>query len=83
MPDQIPPGYQPCDQCSKTVLQTEGEMLRLYQSIFISKEAFVCYACNRYRTKKSADYSCFVFRFVVFRRIGCGGFFADYKAIEE
>jgi hypothetical protein len=32
---------------------------------------------------KSADYSCFVFRFVVFRRIGSGGFFADYKAIEE
>lgn len=52
MPDQIPPGYQFCDQCSKTVLQTEGEMRRLHQSIFITREAFVCYACNRYRTKK-------------------------------
>jgi len=53
MPDQIPPGYQFCDQCSKTVLQTEGEMRRLYQSIVITREAFVCYACNRYRTKKA------------------------------
>ena len=53
MPDQIPPGYQFCDLCRKTVLQTEGEMRQLLQSIFISKEAFVCYACNRYRTKKA------------------------------
>ena len=53
MPDQIPPGYQFCDQCSKTVLQTEGEMRQLFQSIVITREAFVCYACNRYRTKKA------------------------------
>ncbi len=53
MPDQIPPGYQFCDQCSKTVLQTEGEMRQLFQSIAITREAFVCYACNRYRTKKA------------------------------
>ena len=53
MPDQIPPGYQFCDQCSKTVLQTEGEIRQLFQSIVITREAFVCYACNRYRTKKA------------------------------
>ncbi len=53
MPDQIPPGYQFCDQCRKTVLQTEGEMRQLFQSIAITREAFVCYACNRYRTKKA------------------------------
>lgn len=53
IPDQISPGYQFCDQCCNTVLQKEGKTRRLYQSIFISKEAFVCYACNRYRTKKA------------------------------
>lgn len=53
MPNQIPPGYQFCDQCSKTVLQTEGEMRQLFQTMSISKEAFVCNACNRYRTKKA------------------------------
>ena len=42
VPDQIPPGYQFCDQCSKTVLQTEGETRRLYESIFKTREAFVC-----------------------------------------
>jgi len=53
MLDKISPGYQFCDQCSKTLLQTEGKTCQHFQSIFISKEAFVCYACNRYRTKKA------------------------------
>ena len=79
MPDQIPPGYQFCDQCSKTVLQKEGEMRRLYQSIFISKEAFVCYACNRYRTKKALIILVLFLGFVGFRRIGSGGFLPNTR----
>ena len=53
MPDQIPPGYQFCDLCGKTVPGTEGVARRLNPQTPMTREAFVCYACNRYRTKRA------------------------------
>src|SRR5262245_5147914 len=53
MPDQIPPGYQYCDLCGKTVPETEGVARRLYPQTPMVRVAFVCNACNRYRTKRA------------------------------
>jgi hypothetical protein len=52
-PADIPPGYQYCDLCGKTVLEAEGVGRRLNPQTPMAQVAFVCHACNRYRTKRA------------------------------
>jgi hypothetical protein len=53
MPDQIPPGYQYCELCGQTVSETEGVGRHLNPRTPTARVAFVCHACNRYRTKRA------------------------------
>src|SRR5205807_742405 len=43
-PAEVPPGYQYCDLCGKTVLETEGVARRLNPNTPMAQVAFVCYA---------------------------------------
>jgi hypothetical protein len=52
-PDQVPAGYQFCDLCRKTVLETEGVAHCLNPQTPMAQVAFVCHACSRYRTKRA------------------------------
>ena len=52
-PDQIPPGYQVCDLCGKTVPEMEAVARRLDLQTPMVRVAFVCHACTRYRTKRA------------------------------
>src|SRR5262249_50226047 len=52
-PDLIPPGYQVCELCDKTVPETEGVARRLDLQTPTARVAFVCHACTRYRTKRA------------------------------
>src|SRR5262245_57276601 len=52
-PGEIPPGYQYCELCGKTVPDTEGVARRLNPQTSVGRVAFVCHACNRYRTKRA------------------------------
>lgn len=52
-PDQIPPGYDYCDCCGKTVPALQGLVRRLQPRTPMARFAFVCHTCNRYRTQRA------------------------------
>lgn len=53
MPDQIPPGYQFCELCGKTVPETEGVGRRVNPQTPMVRVTFICHACSRYRAKRA------------------------------
>jgi hypothetical protein len=52
-PELIPPGYQVCELCGKTLPATEGVARQFDPQTPRARIAFACHACTRYRTKRA------------------------------